>query len=168
MSKVFGLTERYTSVSDETSRVVFAYGIEPVDDKNSTWFEVFFYKKQYPNLTLQDVKDAILADIDKCTKESIIGDFVWNEKPIWLSLENQSNFAAAEHRAATIGDNLPHKEKIGEQEDGTPIYHIFETAVELTAFWNACQDHIDACRKAGWELKDSIDWSKYEEPFLQK
>lgn len=165
MSKVFGLTKRYTPLREETTRIVARYGKEQYDDKNSTWYEVYFNKNQYPVVTLEDIKEAILADIDECTKEAIIGSFMWNEKPVWLSLENQSNFATAEHRAATTGDNLPYKEKIGEQEDGSPVYHTFETAAELTAFWNACQDHIDAYRRAGWELKDSIDWSDYEAYF---
>lgn len=164
MSKTFGLTERYTLFKNETTRIVVRYGQEKYDEKNSTWYEVYFNKKEYPVVTTEDIKQAILADIDECTKESIIGGFVWNEKPVWLSLENQSNFATAERRAVTTGDNLPHKEKIGEQEDGTPIYHTFETASELTAFWNACQDHIDKCRRAGWELKDGIDWNQYVIP----
>ena len=119
------------------------------------------HKKENPSPSAEQVKDAIIADIDEHTKEDIIGGFVWNDKPVWLSIENQSNFATAEHRAATVGDNLPHKEKIGEQEDGTPIYHTFETAAELTSFWNACQDHIENCRKAGWERKDNINWDDY-------
>lgn len=165
MSKVFGLTERYTLMREGTTRFVVRYGIKPYDEKNSTWYEVYFNKKEHPVVTTEDIKQVILADIDECTKEAIIGGFVWNKKPVWLSLENQSNFATAEHRAATVGDNLPHKEKIGEQEDGSPVYYTFETAAELTDFWNACQDHINACRNAGWELKDSIDWSDYEAYF---
>jgi hypothetical protein len=81
-------------------------------------------------------------------------------------LENQRNFSTAERRAAATGDNLPHKEKIWQESDGTSIYHTFDTAAELTSFWNACQDHIEACRQAGWEWKDAIDWSEYERLFL--
>ena len=163
MNKVYGKSKMFAPVRKDITRIVLSYNKERVDNTYSTWYEVYFNKKEHPVVTIDDIKQAILADIDERTKESIIGGFVWNEKPVWLSLENQSNFATAEHRAVTIGDNLPHKEKIGEQEDNTPIYHTFETAAELTAFWNACQDHIDACRRAGWELKDSIDWSQYEE-----
>ena len=93
---------------------------------------------------------------------------VWSDQPVWLSLENQSNFSTAEHRAATSGDNLPHKEKIGQEGDGTPIYHTFDTAAELTSFWNACQDHIENCRKAGWEEKDAIDWEPYKALFPEQ
>ncbi len=161
MNKVYGRKECYFPVRQDSTRTVVSYNVEQVDENNSTWYEVYFNKKEHPVVTTEDIRQAILADIDECTKQDIIGGFVWNGEPVWLSLENQSNFATAEHRAATTGDNLPHKEKIGEQEDGTPVYHTFETAAELTAFWNACQDHIDACRRAGWEMKDSIDWSDY-------
>ena len=85
MSKVFGLTSRYTPVSNETSRVVFAYDIEPVDEINSIWREVFFYKKQYPNLTIDDVKNAIISGINAETDEKILNGFVWHNINVWLS-----------------------------------------------------------------------------------
>ncbi len=34
MSKVFGLTERYTPLRKETTRIVARYGKEQYDDKN--------------------------------------------------------------------------------------------------------------------------------------
>lgn len=163
MSKVFGLTERYTPVSDETSRVVFAYGIEPVDDKNSTWFEVFFYKKQHPNLTLQDVKDAIYADANAETDRRILEDFVWEGKNVWLSSENQFNFKAAYDLAVqTQGASLPVKFKLGETAEGEPVYHTFEDMEEFTDFYTKAIAFINQCLNEGWERKDSIDWSDYD------
>lgn len=160
-NKYYGLKSAYSPLREDYSRIIVSYGKEDVNEDYATWYEVYFYKKQNPKPSAEQIKNAIIADIDEHTKEDIIGGFVWNNKPVWLSIENQSNFATAEHRAATVGDNLPHKEKIGEQEDGTPIYYTFETAAELTSFWNACQDHIENCRKAGWERKDNINWDDY-------
>jgi len=168
MSKVFGLTERYTPVSDEMSRVVFAYGIEPVDDKNSTWCEVFFYKKQHPNLTLQDVKDAIYADANAETDRRILEDFVWEGKNVWLSSENQFNFKAAYDLAIqTQGASLPVKFKLGETAEGEPVYHTFEDMEEFTDFYTKTIAFINQCLNEGWQRKDSIDWSEYEPYFPQ-
>lgn len=163
MSKVFGLTSRYTPVSNETSRRVFAYGIEPVDDKNSTWFEVFFYKKQYPVVTLQDIKTAIIADINAQTEEKILTGFVWQEKPVWLSSENQFNFKAAYDLAVQKkGKSLPMKFKLGENTDGEPVYHTFEDLTEITDFYTKAIAYINQCLNEGWNRKDSIDWNVYD------
>jgi len=163
MSKVFGLTSRYTPVSNETSRRVFAYGIEPVDDKNSTWFEVFFYKKQYPEVTLDMLKEAIYADANAETDRRILEDFVWEGKNVWLSSENQFNFKAAYDLAVqTKGKSLPVKFKLGENTEGEPVYHTFEDLSEITDFYTKAMAYINQCLNEGWNRKDSIDWNVYD------
>ena len=165
MNKVFGKITLYAPIRIQGKRTVVSYDFKEVGDGiNATWNEIYFSQKVKVYPTLDEIKSSIFADINSKTDEKIVSGFIWNENPVWLSLENQSNFSTAEHRASTTGDNLPHKEKIGELEDGTAVYHTFETAAELTEFWNACQDHINTCRNEGWELKDSIDWSQYEMP----
>ena len=164
-NKFSGLKKDFIAVREDGGRIIVSYGLTKVNKTIFEWYEVHFYKKQFAQVSFADVKAAILADIDLRTKDSIIGSFVWNEKPVWLSVENQLNFAAYEHRAAVTGDNLPLTTKIGELEDGTPINHTFETAEELTAFWNACQDHIEVCRQAGRTEKESIDWQPYKDWF---
>jgi len=166
MGKVFGLTERYTLMREGTTRFVVRYGIKPYDEKNSTWYEVYFNKKQYPDLTLQDVKDAIYADINAETDRRILEDFVWEGKNVWLSSENQFNFKAAYDLAVqTKGKSLPVKFKIGETADGEPVYHTFEDMEEFTDFYTKAIAFINTCLNEGWELKDSIDWSDYEAYF---
>lgn len=95
MSKTFGLTERYKPIRKEVTRIVVRYGIEQYDEKNSTWYEVYFNKNLHPVVTLEEIKEAILADINTQTDEKILTGFVWNDKPVWLSSENQFNFKAA-------------------------------------------------------------------------
>lgn len=161
-NKFYGKKTEYLPIREDRSRTIVSYGQESVSDTHCTWYEVYFSKSENHSPSIEQIKDAILADINERIKAQIIGGMIWSGQPVWLSLENQSNFSTAEHRAATTGDNLPHKEKIGQESDGTPIYHTFDTAAELTSFWNACQDHIENCRNAGWEEKDAIDWSEYE------
>ena len=64
MSKVFGLTERYKPIRRETTRIVASYEKEQYDEKNSTWYEVYFNKIDHPFVTFDDIKDAILSDIN--------------------------------------------------------------------------------------------------------
>ena len=163
MSKVFGLTERYTPLREETTRIVARYGKEQYDDKNSTWYEVYFNKNQYPVVTLEDIKEAILADINSQTDKKILTGFVWQEKPVWLSSENQFNFKTAYDLAVqTQGQSLPVKFKLGENEESEPVYHTFEDMVEFTDFYTQAIAFINQCLNEGWERKDSINWSLYE------
>ena len=55
--------------------------------------------------------------------------------------------------------------KIGEQEDGTPIYEDFETAEQLATFCTASNTHKQNALTAGWAEKDGIDWAPYEALF---
>ena len=163
MSKVFGLTERYAPLREETTRIVARYGKEQYDDKNSTWYEVYFNKNQYPVVTLQDIKEAIIADINAQTEEKILTGFVWQEKPVWLSSENQFNFKAAYDLAVqTKGKSLPIKFKLGENTDGEPVYHTFEDLSEITDFYTKAIAYINQCLNEGWNRKDSIDWNVYD------
>ena len=113
-------------------------------------------KTQHNQLTFDVVKEAIISDINKRVKTAIISGFVWNEKPVWLSEENQLNFSQAV---------VPATLKIGEQEDGTPIYETFDTKTTLKAFNDACSLWRQQCLSEGYSEKDGIDWTPYEALF---
>ena len=125
---------------------------------------MYLYKKQMSSLSLSDVKDAIVKDINDRTDEKILSGFVWNDKPVWLSSENQFNFSEADRKAEKNADILPITFKIGEQ-DGTPVYHTFETYEELDGFYTLAFAYINQCLVDGWREKDSIDWAPYEALF---
>lgn len=154
MAKVYGLIVNYAPVRETYSQVVISYSMVPESDNvHATWHEVYFNKKQVAKPTLDQIKDAIISDINSRVKEKIIGGFVWNNKPVWLSEENQMNFAQGV---------APVTLKIGEEPDRTPIYHGFETAKQLKAFSDACSVWKQQCLQAGWTEKDGIDWSPYD------
>lgn len=139
--------------------------MKQVSDELYEWYEIYIYKKKKSSLSLQDVKDAIIADINARTDEKILSGFVWNGKPVWLSAESQTNFSAAEYTASTKnGLGLPVTFKLGEQ-DGTPVYHEFTTVEELSGFYLEAQAYIKQCLGEGWQEKDSIDWQPYEALF---
>lgn len=139
--------------------------MKQVSDELYEWYEIYIYKKKKSSLSLQDVKNAIIADINARTDEKILSGFVWNGKPVWLSAESQTNFSAAEYTASTKnGLGLPVTFKLGEQ-DGTPVYHEFTTVEELSGFYLEAQAYIKQCLGEGWQEKDSIDWAPYEALF---
>lgn len=162
MSKAFGLTERYNPLVSTKTQTIVSYDRQTVDDKNSTWQEIVFYHKRDGKPSLASIRKAIEADINRRTTERIVGTLSWNQKPVWLSAENQQDWKAAFDRALqTDGANLPLRFKIGEDQDGQPVYHTFTSLNAFTDFWDTCQRHIYQCLSDGWQMKENIDWSLY-------
>ena len=157
--KVNGLKTDFAVIRNEGTRITICYGLKKVDGKLYEWHEIYLPKKQNANLSLDIVKTAILNDINSRVKSSIISGFVWNEKPVWLSEENQLNFSQAV---------VPATLKIGEQEDGTPIYETFDTKTDLKAFNEACTLWKQQCLSEGYSEKDAIDWTPYEALFPEQ
>lgn len=163
MEKVTGLQSNYAPITEDASRIIINYGYEVVAGTDmATWHEIVRYKKQTSQLTLSDVKQAVLADIDERTRASIISGLTWNGKPVWLSTENQMDWKAGYDRALrTEGAILPLKYKIGEAADGQPVYHTFTSLNAFGDFTDTWQQHIQQCLTDGWAEKDAIDWSVY-------
>lgn len=159
MNKVSGIKSDFAAVRDEGSRIVIGYGLTKIDKSHYEWYETYLYKKQISQLTLQVIKDAVLADINAQVKAKITSGFRWNDMPVWLSEENQINFSTAV---------VPATLKIGEQEDGTAVYHQFDTQEEMDAFNNACVAYKQQCLQEGWQQKDAMDWSPFEALFPQQ
>ena len=151
--KVNGTLSDFAAVRTEGTQIVISYGLNQVEGDLYEWHEIYLPKTQNANLSLDIVKTAILNDINARVKTAIISGFVWNEKPVWLSEENQLNFSQAV---------VPATLKIGEQADGTPIYKTFSDAAELKAFNDACSLWRQQCLTEGYQKKDGIDWTPYE------
>lgn len=160
---VQGKKAGFAPIREDASRIIVSYGMIPVGETvDATWREVYLYKKKTPQVTTEIVKQAILADINKRTDKRIITGFTWEGKPVWLSTENQFNYKAAYDLAAqTEGANLPLKFKLGEDEDGQPVYHTFRSLNSLYDFYTQAIGYIQQCLQDGWNEKDNIDWSQY-------
>jgi hypothetical protein len=160
--KIYGLLSDFAPVRQDASRTVISFDLQRVDDEHCTWHEVYFYHKRDGKPSLASIKKAIEADINRRTTERIVGTLTWNQKPVWLSAENQQDWKAAFDRALqTDGANLPLRFKIGEDQDGQPVYHTFTSLNAFTDFWDTCQRHIYQCLSDVWQMKDNIDWSLY-------
>ena len=155
MSKVHGPKECFVPVRQDASQVIVSYEMTADGKKNAFWHEVTFFKKKgIP--TLEQVKQAVIADINDRVKTAIISGFAYEGNPVWLSEENQLNFSQAV---------VPATLKIGEQADGTPIYKTFSDADELKAFNDACALWRQQCLSEGYQKKDGMDWAPYEAYF---
>jgi hypothetical protein len=171
-NKYSGNVSDFQPVVEDASRVVISYGLKELGDGKAEWYEIPFYKKQ-GKPSFDAAKKAIIADINAHTDEKIVNGFPWTilhgdhageTVNVWLSEENQRNFSEAQRVAAmTDGANLPLQVKVSEGADGIPVYDSFETIQEITNFYLAGVQFINATLQAGWAEKDSIDWTPYEQ-----
>ena len=160
MSKVYGLISEFTPYRADYSRKIYAFGMEVIDTIHATWYEVYIYKKINRNPEIEDIHNLIVEGINEMTIEKIRNGFTWDDKPVYLSDANQRNFVSLVQSASQ--QTFPLRFKIGEESDTTPVYHTFTNAEELNAFYVAMVNHITSCLEAGWELKDSVDYSQWE------
>ena len=103
--------------------------------------------------TADEVRTLFVELVNEKVQQSILTGFTYEDHPVWLSTENQLNFRSA--------PTVPVRFKLGEEEDGSPVYHTFTTQKELTAFNKAVADHIAACLNDGWTRKDAFDVGPY-------
>ena len=174
MNKMCGKKTDFAYIREDASRLIVGYELKRLEGENPhdlyEWNEIDFYKKQMAAWGLDVVKQAIINDINAQTDARIQSGMVWTPKaggnpiPVWLSKENQMNFKAAYDLAVQKqGATLPVTFKMGEREDGTPVYHTFGTMEEAEDFYTTAVDYIHQCLTDGWRKKDNFDFTPYEE-----
>jgi hypothetical protein len=158
MEKIYGTKQRQDGLMHiGRSKWILFYGFGKDDEKSESGWE---YRHTFDHKpTLSEVRELVISAINNTTNERIINGFIWNDKPIYLSIENQLNFAAIE-RSKNIP--FPLTLKINEQVDGTPIYHTFENADDFTAFYQMITLYITETIQNGWREKDNVDWSVFK------
>lgn len=172
MIRITNRNEKYTPLTKKGRSVTICFDYEPFydidEDGNKiptevgTWsVHTFAIKPSFGQL-----KNFILAEINKRTDEKIISGFEWDGMSVWLSSENQFNYKAAYDLAVqTNGANLPTVFKFGSNDE--PKYHKFDTVEELTDFYVKAMTYINEQLAIGWVKKDAIDWSVYEKALAE-
>ena len=170
MNKVYAPKECYIPIREDRSRTIISYGyVAEEDGINATWYEVYIPKKIKQSVSFNDVKEAILSDIDAQTDDAILRGFVWTDASeaahnVWLSKENQQNYSEAHSIAKEHPEFiLPGRFKIWEDEETKEaIYYTFTTYEELDDFFMRGAAYKKQCLEVGWQRKDSVDWEPYE------
>nr|DAU61427.1 MAG TPA: protein of unknown function (DUF4376) [Crassvirales sp.] len=167
MIRVTNLKDYYTPISVSGNIVKIAFDYKPfydidedgnkVESNVGTWAEHVFRNKP----SLSQIKDFILTEINKRTDRLILSGFVWKGVPVWLSMENQLNYKTAYDLAVqTNGQVLP-TFKFGTTE--SPVYYKFESLEDLKDFYISAMSYVTDTLAAGWQEKDKIDWTVYED-----
>ena len=169
MLRITHLKSKYVPLSKLASgRWKLHFGFEPfyeVDEEGNktetqlgTWTETIIPFKP----SLEQLKKLILDAINKEVDEKILSGFVSKDMPVWLSTENQFNYKAAYDLAVmSSGQSLPVMFKFGTTEN--PVYYHFSTLEDISDFYVSAMTYINTTLAEGWQKKDAIDWSVYEQ-----
>lgn len=181
MNKKNGSIEDFSYIKDYDALFVIGYDLQKVTDDMYSWYEIYLFKDKNKTLDFNEIKGAILKDIDARTDYGIENDFVWTsfdqeQIPVKLDAENKFNFKASYDLAVqTQGATLPVTFKMSEKEimiepkeeggihalEKQSVYHTFSTMEEATDFYMKAMAFIQGCYQEGWQKKDNFDWSKY-------
>lgn len=145
--------DQLARISKDKSILFYCCVLKPTEEdpmQSEVWRKDFDHTP-----TVEEVKEAIEAFINEQTRQEIIKGFEYEGVRIWLSEENQITFNN------TV--NVPVTYKVGEDEEGKPVYRTFEKQAELTAFKRAIGDHVSRCLSAGYAKKDSVNYEKIME-----
>ena len=152
-----GKIEDYKPIKFVNNKYIISWGLS---DKESAPKWYYFIKDYKPSI--YDIKYEIESYINERTKNNIINNFKWNNMAIHLSLENQLNYKLLfDVTMLEDGNNLPQTIKFKYRKEN--IFYTFETLEEMKSFIIAMNNHIRKCILEGNELKESIDYSVYED-----
>lgn len=158
MEKRYGATERHDrlmKIGRNKWELIYGYGTDGV----SGWT----YRERFTRKPTQDeIKEIIIAQINRNVEEKILCGLVWKDMPIWLSTENQFNYKTAYDLAVqTGGQSLPVKFKFGTDEQ--PVYHTFTTLDDLQEFYMTSLAFVQQVLDEGWQEKDNLDLSVFNQ-----
>ena len=147
-----GASERndeLVEISTKKYLLIFGYG-EDADGNGYSWRKYYDHKP-----TRKELREDIDALVNAETDLRIL-----TGKPVYLSMENQSNFKVAYDLARdTNGANLPIRFKLGEDADGKPVYHTFTKFEPLQDFILKAADFTNTVINEGWKEKDGVDFT---------
>lgn len=152
MEKVFGATERHDSlIVHRSGKTVLIFGYGEENEQGYDFRHTFEHKP-----TKEEVLAVIVSHVNEQTDLKILTGYEWNGKKVWLSSENQFNFKAAYDVAIqTEGATLPIKFKLGEDENGLPVYHTFKSMNAFSDFYTNALSFIIGALNEGWAEKDA-------------
>lgn len=118
----------------------------------------YHYRKKYDHKpSKEELKGDVEGLVNAITDQKILTGFKWNDKKVWLSLENQINFRAQYDLCVqTDGASLPVKLKLGEDEDGNGVYHTFEGREEFSEFYAEQVTFVYDTLAEAWNEKEAF------------
>lgn len=117
------------------------------EDRNILYEYIELETDSYPTNPQEIIKEYI----DSCTTNKIINELVYNEVPIYLSIERQHNIQSL-FMAAQLGKiEYPYVFNAGDENT-----IVITNADDLNNFYMAVFNWVDSCLEEGRKEKDSV------------
>lgn len=160
--KSVGLESSYSPIKKRNGTIVVSYGKELLSNEgqsNDESYEkvVCFYQTAYRGKpSVSTIIKDICDDIDTRAKDEIQNGFVYEDIPVYLSVENQLNFSSA-YSIASIGDTFsPITLRLS-----TDNYKTFNSLDEMRMFIVEYTEYIQSILKKYWSIKDKLNTNDY-------
>lgn len=139
------------------NKYILLYG--SFEDENGDTYNL---RKNYDHRpSIDEIRTDIEELINKDVQDRILTGFTYDGSTVWLSMENQSNYMAAVLDTSNRDGDISVTIRTGSAD--APAYKTFSSRAELMAFYTQVVAHIQSCLREGWAMKDSIDYSVFEE-----
>lgn len=136
--------------------VIYGFGKDRQEDETG-----YNYRLRYSyRPRLENIKQDIIKTINEIVGEKILKGLKFRGLLVWLSAENQRNYADWYNLAKIDGANLPVTVKLGTDEN--PVEVTLNTLEEMTEFYETVAGHIRQAVTEGWQMKKSVNWEDYE------
>lgn len=134
---------------------------------NYTALEDLVNVGSYAHIDWFKMQNIVNDSIDKFVKNEVLRGLVWKGFRVWLSEENQRNYASWVTAAKLSNNIFPLKAKFNDPKTKQVIYYEFSNISDLEDFYSTCIKHINNCVNKGRELKDEFvsNISLYKESF---
>ena len=149
-------------INHYTNKYRVRWDIQPYFNEEGEEQGVSYYETEVMHKpSMNDVRQIVLKGMNQVIDDKIFSEFVWNDMQVWLSSENQFNYKAAYDLAVQSGGGtLPVIFKFGSTDN--PVYYEFKTLEDLSGFYLQAMNFINDTLSKGWQKKDNVDWSIYE------
>lgn len=161
--KSVGLESSYSTIKLKNGVLIVSYGKEVLvneeqaqdaSDENVVCFYQTVYRGKPSVSTI--IKD-ICDDIDVRAKDEIQNGFVYDDIPVYLSVENQLNFSSAYNTAKITNMLEPITLRVS-----TNNYITFTDIKRIENFINSYTRYISNTLQKYWKIKESIQKDNYE------
>lgn len=124
---------------------------------NYTASEFLVNVGSYAHIDWFKMKDIVNNTIDKYVQNEILRGLIWKGCRVWLSEENQRNYASWVTAAKVTKGVFPLKAKFNDPHTNKVVYYEFSDLDDLENFYATCIKHINVTVNKGRELKEEFE-----------
>lgn len=161
MEKVYGSPKRQDGlykIGRNKWELIYGFGKDNPEDETG-----YNYRQRYRHRpSMDEIRSAIVSVIEEESAHRLRHGLVWNELPVEYTEERKSDITGLLVAMQAGIMELPITLNLGSLSDGSPVFHEFTSANEVSQLAKALSEHKVAVCNDEWQEKYSVDWTIYE------